>query len=112
MKLKSSKKQSKTNWEKLSTMEDSEINLSDSPELDESFFANATIRMPEPKKSVSMRIDQDVLEWYKHQGPGYQTRMNAVLRMYMRAKSNISKNLLSKSRKVSRQNSKKVVKKS
>jgi len=66
-------------------MEDSEIDLKDSPELDDAFFANATIRMPKPKKSVSLRIDTDILEWYKHQGPGYQTRMNAVLRMYMRA---------------------------
>ena len=87
MKVKNIKKTSNTDWERLSTMEDKEINLEDSPELDESFFANATIRIPEPKKSVSLRIDKDVLEWYKHQGPGYQTRMNAVLRMYMRAKN-------------------------
>ena len=88
MNVKNTKRSSKTDWERLSTMDDNEINLSDSPELDESFFANAPIRMPEPKKSVSLRIDPDVLEWYKHEGPGYQTRMNAVLRMYMRAKTN------------------------
>jgi len=87
MKVKNIKKTSNTDWERLSTMEDDEINLEDSPELDESFFANATVRIPEPKKSVSLRIDKDVLDWYKHQGPGYQTRMNAVLKMYMRAKN-------------------------
>ncbi|MBN1760979.1 MAG: BrnA antitoxin family protein [Chitinispirillaceae bacterium] len=87
MKVKNTKKTSNTDWERLSTMDDNEINLEDSPELDDSFFANATIRMPEPKKSVSLRLDPDILEWYKHQGPGYQTRMNAVLRMYMRAKN-------------------------
>jgi hypothetical protein len=43
--------------------------------------------MPEPKKAVSLRIDKDVLEWYKTRGPGYQTRINAVLRMYMQAKN-------------------------
>jgi len=34
------------------------------------------------KASVSLRIDADVLEWFKAQGPGYQTRMNAVLRAF------------------------------
>ena len=87
MKVKNTKKTSKTDWERLSTMTDKEIDLSDSPELVDSFFDNATLIMPEPKKSVSLRIDSDVLDWYKLQGPGYQTRMNAVLRMYMRAKN-------------------------
>ena len=91
MKAKDTKKTSNTDWERLSTMDDKDINLEDNPELTDSFFANATIRLPEPKKSVSLRLDPDVLEWYKHQGPGYQTRMNAVLRMYMRAKiSNVN----------------------
>ncbi|MDR3414609.1 MAG: BrnA antitoxin family protein [Nevskia sp.] len=35
-----------------------------------------------PKASVSLRVDQDVLEWFKQQGPGYQTRINAVLRAF------------------------------
>ena len=35
-----------------------------------------------PKKSISLRVDEDVLEWYKAQGPGYQTRINAVLRAF------------------------------
>ena len=87
MKVKNIKKTSKTDWERLSTMTDEDIDLSDSPELNDSFFENATLIMPEPKKSVSLRIDSDVLDWYKHQGPGYQTRMNAVLRMYMRAQN-------------------------
>ncbi|NLG17869.1 MAG: BrnA antitoxin family protein [Fibrobacter sp.] len=87
MKVKNLKKQSGTDWERLSTMSDKEINLSENPELDDSFFSNAALRMPEPKKSVNIRLDQDILEWYKQQGPGYQTRMNAVLRMYMQVKS-------------------------
>ena len=51
------KKQSDSNWERISTMKDSEIDLSGSPELDHDFFANATLRMPESKKAVSHRID-------------------------------------------------------
>lgn len=90
MKVKDLKRNSKTNWERLSTMEDKEIELTESPELDKNFFANATLRMPEAKKAVSLRLDPDVLEWYKTNGPGYQTRINAVLRMYMQVKSGIS----------------------
>lgn len=36
----------------------------------------------QPKASISLRVDRDVLEWFKAQGPGYQTRMNAVLRAF------------------------------
>jgi hypothetical protein len=35
-----------------------------------------------PKGLISLRIDQDVIEWFKAQGPGYQTRINAVLRAF------------------------------
>jgi uncharacterized protein (DUF4415 family) len=35
-----------------------------------------------PKTSISLRVDQEVLDWFKAQGPGYQTRMNAVLRAF------------------------------
>jgi uncharacterized protein (DUF4415 family) len=35
-----------------------------------------------PKASISLRLDQEVLDWFKSQGPGYQTRMNAVLRAF------------------------------
>jgi uncharacterized protein (DUF4415 family) len=87
MKVKSLKRSSGTDWERLSTMDDKDIDLSDNPELGNDFFMNATLRMPEPKKAVSLRIDKDVLEWYKTRGPGYQTRINAVLRMYMQAKN-------------------------
>ena len=87
MKVKSLKRNSDTDWERLSTMSDKDIDLSDNPELGNDFFTNATLRMPEPKKAVSLRIDKDVLEWYKTRGPGYQTRINAVLRMYMQAKN-------------------------
>lgn len=86
MKTKVLKKKSGTDWERLSTMKDEEINLIDNPELDSSFFENATLQLPVPKKAVNIRLDNDVLEWYKHQGAGYQTRINAVLKMYMKTK--------------------------
>ena len=67
-------------------MKDRDIDFSDIPPLDNAFFANAVLRLPRRKKSLSIRLDPDVLEWFKHQGKGYQTRINAVLRMYMEAK--------------------------
>lgn len=39
------------------------------------------------KERITVRIDRDILEWLKSQGPGYQTRMNAILRQYMQAKT-------------------------
>lgn len=66
-------------------MKDSEIDVSDIPKLDVAFFERAELRMPRPKKAVSLRLDPDVLEWFKEQGHGYQTRINAVLRMYKEA---------------------------
>jgi uncharacterized protein (DUF4415 family) len=40
-------------------------------------------RVPERKEPISLRVDQDVLTWFREGGPGYQSRMNAVLRSYM-----------------------------
>ncbi len=70
---------------KIKQMRDEDIDLSDPDalELDESFFDRAIIELPKPKKVVSLRIDADVLEWFKAQGRGYQTKMIALLRAYM-----------------------------
>jgi len=73
---------------RLRRMKDEEIDTSDIPELDASFFEKAVIAMPKPKAPVSIRLDQDVLEWFKSQGKGYQTRINALLRAYMEAQGN------------------------
>jgi uncharacterized protein (DUF4415 family) len=43
--------------------------------------------MPEPKDRLTIRVDHDVVEWLKKNGRGYQTRINAILRSYMEAKS-------------------------
>ena len=77
----------KTDWERLDAMKDEDIDLSDIPELDDEFFENAELRLPE-KKSVTIRLDADVLEWFKKQGKGYQTRINKLLRAYMETHAN------------------------
>ncbi len=67
-------------------MTDEEIEQSVPPEyasLPPDFWAGAKLVIPPPKQAVSLRLDQDVLAWFKNQGPRYQTRMNAVLRSYM-----------------------------
>ena len=79
-------KKSGTDWKKLESMNDKEIDLSEIPELDEEFFRNAEIRLPRRKQHVSMRLDAEVLDWFRKQGQGYQTRINAVLRAYVRAR--------------------------
>ncbi len=48
-------------------------------------WTRAELVTPEPKKAISLRVDPDVLDFFKSQGPGYQTRMNAVLRAWMEA---------------------------
>ena len=72
-------------------MKDEDIDYSDVPELGEDFFRNAVLRMPETKAVVTVRLDRDVLEWFKGQGRGYQTRINAVLRKYMEAQKEAQK---------------------
>lgn len=91
MKAKPSKKKSKTDWDKLKNMSDTDIDYSDIPPLDSEFFKKGKLRMPKTKPLISIRLDSDVLEWFKSQGTGYQTRMNAVLRMYMEAHNESAK---------------------
>lgn len=79
------KKPSETNWDRVDAMTDEEIDLSDIPALDESFFSRATIRMPRTKVTVTINMDSDILEWFESQGNEYQRRMNAALRIYVEA---------------------------
>jgi uncharacterized protein (DUF4415 family) len=48
-------------------------------------WTNLKIDWPQPKQAISLRIDQDILAWFRDGGPGYQTRMNAVLRAFVDA---------------------------
>jgi len=67
-------------------MRDEDIDLSDSPELGPEFFANA-ILWPGTKEQITLRLDPDVLKFFRKQGRGYQTTINAVLRKYMEAQN-------------------------
>lgn len=78
-------KTSKTGWERLAKLNDGDIDTSDISELGEDFFRCTELRVP-VKQAVTIRLDADVVEWFKGQGAGYQTRINQFLRQYMQAK--------------------------
>jgi uncharacterized protein (DUF4415 family) len=84
---------SRTDWDRVRAMSDEEIEAAaagdpDAPPLDEAFWQEARVVLPRPirKKHTGLRIDEDVLAWFRAHGPGYQTRMNAVLRAYVEAR--------------------------
>lgn len=78
------KKVSKTNWKKIKSMKDKNIDYSDIPELSDDFFDKAVLWSGK-KKQITIRLDPDVLDFYKGGGRGYQSRINQVLRRYMEA---------------------------
>ena len=87
MKDTSTSKKSGTDWDRLRTMKDEDIDVSDVPVIDRALLKKMVIRMPEKKSAVSIRLDPGVIGWFKRQGHGYQTRINAVLRSYVDAHS-------------------------
>jgi uncharacterized protein (DUF4415 family) len=82
----------RTNLERLRTISDEEIEAAvatdpDAAPLDLD-WSKAEVVTPPRKRPISIRVDEDVLEFFKRQGAGYQRRMNAVLRAYMTAAIN------------------------
>lgn len=65
MKKNSITSQSLTDWEYVKNLTDEEIDTSDIPLLDEDWFAGATIRWPEPKKTIPIGLDLEVVNWFK-----------------------------------------------
>ena len=84
MSVNSSRKRSKTNWTKVDSLPDSKIDYSDIPELDNRFFRQA-IRWPGRKLQITLRLDPDILAFFRLHRKGYQTTINAVLRRYVDA---------------------------
>ncbi len=76
---------SKKRLKEIAAIPESEIDTSDIPELGKDFWAKAELKLPENKKAISLRVDADVLNWFKNKGKGYQSRMNVVLRSYVDA---------------------------
>jgi len=68
-------------------MKDKDIDFSEIPEVTPEMFARGIVRRglkPLPRKrQLTLRVDSDVIEWYRKQGQGYQTKINSLLRAYM-----------------------------
>lgn len=79
-----------TDWARVDALSDEEIEkaIAEDPDaapiLDEEWFRNAVFGVP-AKVAMSIRVDDDVMEWFRSQGKGWQTRMNLVLRAYAKA---------------------------
>jgi uncharacterized protein (DUF4415 family) len=71
--------------EELAALPDDEIDTSDIPELDEEFWQKAVLILPEGKERLTLRLDHEIVDFFKRGGRGYQTRINAVLRAYVKA---------------------------
>lgn len=79
----------KTDWARVKSMPQEEVErLADAEDgpLQAGWEDSITLGIPEPKQDVHIRLDQNVLRWFKAQGPGYQTRINAVLRAFVETK--------------------------
>ena len=80
-----------TDWARIDALTDEDIDraIADDPDaapaMDEEWFRNAEVSIPALKVATSIRVDGDVMDWFKTQGRGWQTRMNAVLRAYAKA---------------------------
>ena len=72
---------------RLRRVSDAEVRRTSPSELADlpaNFWDDAEVVAPTSKRAISLRLDEDVLDWFRRSGPRYQTRMNAVLRMYVR----------------------------
>ncbi|MDR2153966.1 MAG: BrnA antitoxin family protein [Burkholderiaceae bacterium] len=82
----------KTDWARVRAMKDADITFTDdAPTTSTQDWADAIahrgLPVPARKEQIALRVDADVLSWYRQQGPGWQTRMNAVLRAFRDAVS-------------------------
>lgn len=82
---------SKKRIKQIQEIKDEDIDFSDIQELDIAFFKKAEVKLPENKKTISIRLDNDVMEWFKtNYKRGYQTRINSLLKAYVIAQNEIS----------------------
>jgi uncharacterized protein (DUF4415 family) len=84
----SSRVRSKTDWKRLDAMRDEDIDYSDCPPMTPEMFARGVVRMGlkpvvRRKQQITLRLDSDVLDWFRTLGAGYQSQINALLRAYM-----------------------------
>jgi len=86
------RRKGKTDWARVDAMTDEEVEASiasdpDWAEFKDVDWSDAVLVIPARKKAISIRLDEDVLDYFKGEGDGYQRRINAVLRSYMQQKA-------------------------
>jgi uncharacterized protein (DUF4415 family) len=86
------RRKGKTDWARVDKLSDADIEKAIANDPDWAKFrdvdwSNAVVVLPSRKKAISIRVDEDVLDFFKKEGAGYQRRMNAVLRSYMQQKA-------------------------
>ena len=89
------RRKGKTDWAKVDALTDEQIEAAvrkdpDAVPLDVD-WSDAVFVIPPKKKAISIRVDEDVLDYFKKQGAGYQRRINAVLRSFMQQKAKSKK---------------------
>ncbi|MBA3341490.1 MAG: BrnA antitoxin family protein [Gemmatimonadaceae bacterium] len=80
-------KRGKADLDRIRRVSEAEIRRTSPPELEElpaDFWDDAVVVVPDSKVPISLRVDSDVLAWFRARGPRYQSRINAVLRSYMK----------------------------
>lgn len=85
------RRKGKTDWKRVRALTDADIVAAvrsdpDAELLTKSFWKEAILELPESKVAISLRLDRDVLDFFKSAGGKYQTRINAILRSYMQHK--------------------------
>ena len=87
MKKSRTSKKSATDWKRLDAIKDDDIDFSEIEEVSPEVFARGIVRRGlkpvKRKKQLTIRMDSDVIDWFKKQGQGYQTKINSLLRAYM-----------------------------
>lgn len=85
------RRKGKTDWARVDALTDADIAkaVADDPDAApiDIDWSDAVLVIPARKKAISIRVDEDVLDFFKREGEGYQRRMNAVLRSYMQQKA-------------------------
>ena len=83
MKKKRTANTSQTDWDRLDSMADAEIDTSDIPPLDDRFFHRAKGVVLRRHEEVTVQLDADLVDWFRSHADDWQARMNAALRLYM-----------------------------
>lgn len=87
---------SQTDWARVDAMTDEDIEraIADDPDwadFKDIDWSKAKVVIPNPKKSISIRVDEDVIDFFRATGKGYQTRINAVLKHYVSEQKRLNK---------------------